>query len=102
MLTFRRPLFSLLPQTAISALALLIASVPVALPMVMTVTLAVGASTLMGEKAIVTHLSALQEIASMEVLCSDKTGPFFSRNLCAVTSALPLYTLAVTIFAGTL
>lgn len=54
--------------------SLLISSVPVALPMVMTVTLAVGASNMSKTGAIITHLEALQEVSSMDVLCSDKTG----------------------------
>ena len=56
------------------ALSLTIASVPIALPMVMKVTLAVGAKEMAQEGGIVTHLTALEEIASMVVLCSDKTG----------------------------
>ena len=56
------------------ALSLTIASVPIALPMVMKVTLAVGAKEMAKEGGIVTHLTALEEIASMVTLCSDKTG----------------------------
>merc|ERR1719394_1418372 len=55
-------------------LSLVIASVPVALPMVMKVTLSIGAKEMADEGGIVTHLTALEEIASMKVLCSDKTG----------------------------
>jgi H+-transporting ATPase len=55
-------------------LAVIISAVPVALPMVITVTLAIGAQKMSKEGAIVTNLGALQEIASMDVLCSDKTG----------------------------
>jgi H+-transporting ATPase len=55
------------------SLSLVIASVPIALPMVMKVTLAVGAKEMAKEGGIVTHLTALEEIASMVVLCSDKT-----------------------------
>eukprot|EP00435_Cladocopium_sp_Y103_P049309 s875_g14.t2 len=56
------------------SLSLVIASVPVALPMVMKVTLSIGAKEMSDEGGIVTHLTALEEIASMKVLCSDKTG----------------------------
>lgn len=61
--------------------SLLIASVPVALPMVMTVTLAMGAHNMSEHKAIVTHLEALQDISSMDVLCSDKTGTLTTAEL---------------------
>jgi len=56
------------------SLSLVIASVPVALPMVMKVTLSIGAKEMADHGGIVTHLTALEEIASMKVLCSDKTG----------------------------
>lgn len=63
------------------ALSLVIASVPVALPMVMQITMAIGARKMADHKAIVTHLTALQEIASMTVLCSDKTGTLTTANI---------------------
>merc|ERR1711976_408843 len=62
------------PQELEMCLSLVIASVPVALPMVMKVTLSIGAKEMADEGGIVTHLTALEEIASMKVLCSDKTG----------------------------
>lgn len=62
-------------------LALIISAVPVALPMVLTVTLAIGAQKMSTEGAIVTNLSALQEVASMDVLCSDKTGTLTTANM---------------------
>ena len=49
----------------------------------------------MGEKAIVTHLSALQEIASMEVLCSDKTGTL-TKNIMELQEDIPIFTKDVT------
>ena len=68
------------------SLSLVIASVPIALPMVMKVTLAVGAKEMAKEGGIVTHLTALEEIASMVVLCSDKTGapPQHHPHACGV------------------
>lgn len=62
-------------------LALIISAVPVALPMVLTVTLAIGAQKMSREGAIVTNLSALQQVASMDVLCSDKTGTLTTANM---------------------
>ncbi len=59
----------------LAALAILIASVPVALPLVLQVTMAIGAGKMAHyHHAIVTRMSALQDIAAMMVLCSDKTG----------------------------
>merc|ERR1719238_2052091 len=63
------------------ALSLTIASVPIALPMVMKVTLAVGAKEMAKEGGIVTHLTALEEIASMVTLCSDKTGTLTTASM---------------------
>lgn len=62
-------------------LALVISAVPVALPMVITVTLAVGAYKMSQEGAIVTNLGALQEMASMDLLCSDKTGTLTTAQM---------------------
>jgi len=53
----------------------------VALPMVMQITMAIGARKMADHKAIVTHLTALQEIASMTVLCSDKTGTLTTAHI---------------------
>ena len=63
------------------SLSLVIASVPIALPMVLKVTLAVGAKEMAKEGGIVTHLTALEEIASMVVLCSDKTGTLTTASM---------------------
>merc|ERR1719502_968247 len=78
-------------STVTLCLSILIAAVPVALPVVMQVTLALGAGEMAKQQAIVTHLTAMQEIASMTVLCSDKTGTlttakinvFFDQIWCA-------------------
>jgi len=60
--------------TLLALVSLVIAAVPVALPIVLNVTLAVGAQKLAQEGAIISHLSAMQDLSSMDVLCSDKTG----------------------------
>jgi H+-transporting ATPase len=55
-------------------LVLLVASVPVAMPAVLSVTMALGAKLLAREKAIVSRVESIEEMAGMEILCSDKTG----------------------------
>jgi P-type E1-E2 ATPase len=63
-------------QTLIlTCLSIIVASIPVALPLVLQVTMALGAGKMAREfSAVVTSLPALQDISSMSVLCSDKTG----------------------------
>ena len=67
-------------------LVLLIASIPVALPAVMSVTLAIGAYTLSLQKAIVSRLSAIEELAGVDILCSDKTGTLTMNALSVQAS----------------
>ena len=70
-------------------LVLLVASIPVALPAVMSVTMAIGAYALSRQKAILSRLSAIEELAGVDVLCSDKTGTL-TLNQLTVDAADPV------------
>ncbi len=63
------------------ALILTVAAIPVALPTVLSVTMAVGARLLAKKQAIVSRLASIEEMAGMDVLCSDKTGTLTKNQL---------------------
>ena len=70
-----------LVETLLFALILTVAAIPVALPAVLSVTMAVGASMLARMKAIVSRLVAIEEMAGMDILCTDKTGTLTKSEL---------------------
>ena len=84
-------------------LVLLMSAVPVALPVMFTVSMAVGAKELAKRGVLVTRLSAAEDAATMDVLCVDKTGTITMNQLVA-TGVIPLegVTEAEVLFAGAL
>jgi len=68
-------------ETLQFALVLTVASVPVAMPTVLSVTMAVGARVLAAKEAVVSRLAAIEELAGMDMLCSDKTGTLTQNKL---------------------
>ena len=63
------------------SLVLTVAAIPVALPAVLSVTMAVGAVNLARRKAIVSRLTAIEELAGVDVFCSDKTGTLTKNEM---------------------
>lgn len=64
-----------------NCLVLTVAAIPVGLPTVMSVTMAIGAKQLAAKQVIVKRLTAVEELASVSVLCSDKTGTLTLNEL---------------------
>ena len=63
------------------ALVLTVAAIPVALPAVLSVTMAVGAVNLARRQAIVSRLTAIEELAGADIFCSDKTGTLTKNEM---------------------
>ncbi len=63
------------------SLVLTVAAIPIALPAVLSVTMAVGALNLAKRKAIVSRLTAIEELAGVDVFCSDKTGTLTKNDM---------------------
>jgi magnesium-transporting ATPase (P-type) len=79
------PLLEMIPLM----LVLLMSAVPVALPVMFTVSMALGSAELAKRGVLVTRLSASEDAATMNVLCVDKTGTS-TMNQLAVTGVIPL------------
>ena len=93
------PLLEMVPLM----LVLLMSAVPVALPVMFTISMAVGSKELAKRGVLVTRLSAAEDAATMDVLCVDKTGTI-TMNQLSVTGVIPLEnaTEADVLFAGAL
>lgn len=93
------PLIEMVPLM----LVLLMSAVPVALPVMFTVSMAVGSKELAQRGVLVTRLSAAEDAATMDVLCVDKTGTI-TMNQLTVTGVIPLqqFTESEVLFAGAL
>ncbi|PPQ74168.1 hypothetical protein CVT24_012859 [Panaeolus cyanescens] len=72
-------------------LVLLIGGIPIAMPTVLSVTLAVGAQQLAKYKAIVTRITAIEELAGVTILCSDKTGTLTTNKLTIDRATIRTY-----------
>ena len=75
---FRQESFLVILQFA---LILTIAAIPVAMPAVLSVTMAVGAIALAKKEAIVSKLASIEEMAGVDILCADKTGTITKNEL---------------------
>lgn len=76
-------------QSLLFSVALAVGLTPEFLPMITTVTLAQGAIRMAREKVIVRHLSAIQNLGSIDVLCSDKTGTLTEGTMSLAESLEP-------------
>lgn len=76
-------------QIVKTVLVLMVATIPVAMPAVISVTIALGALQLSKKKAIVSKLSSIEALASINVLCSDKTGTL-TQNKLSVAGVFPV------------
>jgi H+-transporting ATPase len=68
-------------ETLQFCLILTVAAIPVALPAVLSVTMAIGAERIARMKAVVSRLVAIEELAGIDVLCADKTGTLTKNQL---------------------
>jgi H+-transporting ATPase len=78
--------------TLTNMLVIIVGGIPIAMPTVLSVTLALGAYKLAREGAIVARMSAVEEMAGMDILCSDKTGTL-TLNQLSVDKATVLVTV---------
>ncbi|MEG0549478.1 MAG: HAD-IC family P-type ATPase, partial [Coprobacillus sp.] len=94
LVTFQLILIRPLDQVTIlrivkTVLVLMVATIPVAMPAVISVTIALGALQLSKMKAIVSKLNSIEALASVNVLCSDKTGTL-TQNKLSIAGVFPV------------
>jgi len=79
-------------KNAISyVVVLLVASIPLAMEVVTTTTMAIGSRELAAKNAIVARLASIEELAGMNMLCSDKTGTL-TLNKMVIQEETPIFT----------
>ncbi|KAL8041059.1 hypothetical protein ABFX02_10G141000 [Erythranthe guttata] len=76
-------------------LVLLIGGIPIAMPTVLSVTMAIGSHRLSQQGAITKRMTAIEEMAGMDVLCSDKTGTLTLNKLTVDKSLIEVFTKGV-------
>lgn len=72
-------------------LVLLIGGIPIAMPTVLSVTMAIGSHRLSQQGAITKRMTAIEEMAGMDVLCSDKTGTLTLNKLTVDKSLIEVF-----------
>ncbi|KAK1274335.1 ATPase 10, plasma membrane-type [Acorus gramineus] len=72
-------------------LVLLIGGIPIAMPTVLSVTLAIGSHRLSQQGAITKRMTAIEEMAGMDVLCSDKTGTLTLNHLTVDRNLIEIF-----------
>jgi H+-transporting ATPase len=86
---YEHPDSEIIKHSLAFAVCVLVASVPLAIEIVTTTTLAMGAKVLSGKGAIVTRLAAIEEMAGMDMLCSDKTGTLTLNKVRVIHVIMP-------------
>ncbi|KAM7509981.1 hypothetical protein LguiB_008856 [Lonicera macranthoides] len=76
-------------------LVLLIGGIPIAMPTVLSVTMAIGSHRLSQQGAITKRMTAIEEMAGMDVLCSDKTGTLTLNKLTLDKNLIEIFTKGV-------